>query len=76
MPLSEGKTPCFAYLKRSLAPGREKLSTSVAGRHPDARRHCGIPPRARHTGRRTTVPRFEWQIKEEILIDFWQASPP
>ena len=41
--LAGGRIPCFASLKRSLSPGREKFNKSVAGRQQDARRDCSIP---------------------------------
>ena len=62
----EGEEPCFASLRLSLSPGREKLSTPGAHRQQDARRDCSISPTGRHFGRRTTVPPFEWQTKEAI----------
>ena len=70
----EGEEPCFASLRLSLSPGREKLSTPGADRQKDARRDCSISPTGRHFGRRTTVPSFEWQTKEAILVALWQAS--
>ena len=65
-------------LSQSISfPGsREIEHASVAGRQQDARRDCSIPPRDRHSGRRTTVPRFESQTEEAMLVALWQASPP
>ena len=73
--LGREDTTVTASPKRSLGPGRVKLSTSVAGIQQDALHDCSIPSSGRHSDRRITVPPFEGRTQEAKLLALWQASP-
>ena len=57
--LGREDTTVTASPKRSLGPGRVKLSTSVVGIRPDALQDCSIPSSCRYSDRHITVPTFE-----------------